>query len=40
MIMGADVTHPTVASPDGMPSIAAVVGSVDKEFGKFLGSMR
>ncbi|GME26397.1 Protein argonaute 1-like [Neofusicoccum parvum] len=40
MIMGADVTHPTVASPAGMPSVAAVVGSVDKNFGKFLGSMR
>jgi eukaryotic translation initiation factor 2C len=40
MILGADVTHPSLASIDGCPSIAALVGSVDDRGGKFLGSMR
>ncbi|KAK7615550.1 ribonuclease H-like domain-containing protein [Phyllosticta paracitricarpa] len=40
MILGADVTHPSAMSSRGTPSIAAVVGSVDGTFGKFLGSMR
>jgi hypothetical protein len=40
MILGADVTHPSMASIEGCPSIAAIVGSVDVHGGKFLGSMR
>lgn len=40
IILGADVTHAGGASPEATPSIAAVVGSVDGTFGKFLGSMR
>ena len=40
MLLGADVTHPSVASIEGCPSIAAMVGSVDNRGGKFLGSMR
>lgn len=40
MLLGADVTHPSVASIEGCPSIAAMVGSVDNWSGKFLGSMR
>jgi len=40
MILGADVTHPSTASIEGCPSIAAIVGSVDLHGGKFLGSMR
>ncbi|KAI4917316.1 hypothetical protein J4E90_003823 [Alternaria incomplexa] len=40
MLLGADVTHPSLVSIDGCPSIAALVGSVDDFGGKFLGSMR
>lgn len=35
-----DVTHAGPGSLNGTPSIAAIVGSVDKDGGKFLGSMR
>jgi eukaryotic translation initiation factor 2C len=40
MILGADVTHPGGGSLIGCPSVAALVGSIDSEAGKFLGSMR
>ncbi|KAF2644033.1 Piwi-domain-containing protein [Massarina eburnea CBS 473.64] len=39
IILGADVTHTQRESAIDMPSLAAVVGSVDETFGKFLGSM-
>lgn len=39
-IFDSDVTHPGQGSLLGTPSIAAVVGSVDRTAGKFLGSMR
>jgi hypothetical protein len=39
MMLGADVTHPSLNSIEGCPSIAAIVGSVDDYGGKFLGSM-
>lgn len=40
MIMGADVTHPSAGSLNGTPSIAAVVGTVDKQFARYNGHMR
>ncbi|KAK8173512.1 ribonuclease H-like domain-containing protein, partial [Phyllosticta citrichinensis] len=40
MVFGADVTHPSATSSPGTPSIAAVVGSVNGNFGRFPGSMR
>ncbi|KAK4557041.1 hypothetical protein LTR86_006022 [Recurvomyces mirabilis] len=40
MILGADVIHPGMQSAEGTPSIAAVVGSVDGDYAKYLGSMR
>ncbi|KAL1637748.1 hypothetical protein SLS58_009175 [Diplodia intermedia] len=40
MILGADVTHPSPGTVEGFPSIAAVVGSTDKAFGKYGGSLR
>jgi hypothetical protein len=40
IILGADVTHTHRESVVDMPSLAAVVGSVDDTFGKFLGSTR
>lgn len=40
IILGADVIHPGVLSVEGTPSIAALVGSIDGEYGKYLGSMR
>jgi eukaryotic translation initiation factor 2C len=40
LVLGADVTHPGPGALLGTPSIAAIVGSVDKLGGKFLGSMR
>ena len=40
LVLGADVTHPGPTSITGCPSIAAIVGSVDKYAGCFLGSMR
>lgn len=40
MILGADVTHPSVLQPRGYPSIACVVGSIDDNFANYPGSMR
>ncbi|KAF2867795.1 Piwi domain-containing protein [Massariosphaeria phaeospora] len=40
IILGADVTHPGVGSPFGYPSVACVVGSDDKQFQNYPGSMR
>ena len=40
IVLGADVTHPGDTSVKATPSIAAVVGSVDDQFMRFLGSMR
>jgi eukaryotic translation initiation factor 2C len=40
MLLGADVNHPSVASIERCPSIAAMVGPVDNRGGRFLGSMR
>ncbi|KAF2817716.1 Piwi-domain-containing protein [Mytilinidion resinicola] len=40
LVLGADVTHPTGGSANGTPSVAAVVGSVDENGGRMLGSMR
>lgn len=40
IILGADVTHPGAAGASGAPSIACVVGSVDKNFVNYPGSMR
>jgi hypothetical protein len=40
IILGADVTHPTVGSKLGYPSIACVVGSVENTFMRYPGSMR
>ncbi|KAK3711193.1 hypothetical protein LTR37_009786 [Vermiconidia calcicola] len=40
IILGADVTHPGGGSLRFTPSIAAVVGSIDQHFARFLGSMR
>ncbi|KAK4546768.1 hypothetical protein LTR36_001500 [Oleoguttula mirabilis] len=40
MILGADVTHPGSGSLRGTPSIAAVVGSIDNQFGLLPASMR
>jgi eukaryotic translation initiation factor 2C len=40
LVIGADVTHAGQGSLLGTPSIAAVVGSVNQNGGKFLGSMR
>ena len=40
IILGADATHVQKESAEGTPSLAAVVGSVDDHFGKFLGSLR
>ena len=40
LVLGADVTHPGPSSITGCPSIAAIVGSVDKYAGRFLGTMR
>ncbi|XPT01576.1 hypothetical protein M3J09_010708 [Ascochyta lentis] len=40
LVLGADVTHPSVGALQGCPSIAAIVGSVDAHAGRFLGSMR
>ncbi|KAF2452948.1 ribonuclease H-like domain-containing protein, partial [Lineolata rhizophorae] len=39
LVLGADVTHPGSGSGFA-PSIAALAGSVDGKFGRFLGSMR
>ena len=40
LVLGADVIHPGVSAIDGTPSIAALVGSVDGRYGKYLGSLR
>ncbi|KAK6433892.1 Protein argonaute [Oleoguttula sp. CCFEE 5521] len=40
LILGIDVTHPGIGSAGGMPSIAAVVGSMDKYFAQYHGAMR
>jgi hypothetical protein len=40
IILGADVVHTQEESPEGTPSLAAVVGSIDGHFSTFLGSMR
>ncbi|KAK4546750.1 hypothetical protein LTR36_001482 [Oleoguttula mirabilis] len=40
LVLGADLIHPKSNSADYCPSIAAVVGSVDDDYGKFLGSVR
>jgi eukaryotic translation initiation factor 2C len=40
MILGADVTHTQKDSAARSHSLAALVGSVDRTFGQFYGSMR
>ena len=40
LILGADLVHPKSTSAEGTPSIAAVVGNVDNDFAKLLGSVR
>jgi eukaryotic translation initiation factor 2C len=40
MMIGIDVTHPGPNSAKGTPSIAGVVGSIDKEFVQFPASLR
>lgn len=40
MVVGADLVHPGPGAFPGTPSIAAVVGSVDEDGGKCLGSLR
>jgi eukaryotic translation initiation factor 2C len=40
MMVGIDVTHPKPKSRKGMPSIAAVVASVDDNFVQFPASLR
>ncbi|KAK5683587.1 hypothetical protein LTS10_005120 [Elasticomyces elasticus] len=40
MILGADVTHPSNTSTKGTPSVAAVVGSMDRQFAAYSGQMR
>ncbi|KAF8699513.1 PAZ protein, partial [Rhizoctonia solani] len=40
MMVGSDVTHPSPGSFRGTPSIAAVVASVDNQFGQFPASLR
>jgi hypothetical protein len=40
ILLGADLSHPGPGAIQGYPSIAAIVGSVDDDGGKFLGSMR
>ena len=40
VIMGADVSHHGGGSELGRPSVAAVVGSIDKNFMNFPGEMR
>lgn len=40
IILGADVAHPTASAVPGCPSIASVVGTVDDNYVRFLGSMR
>ncbi|KAL4242774.1 argonaute family protein [Abortiporus biennis] len=40
MLVGMDVTHPGPGTVKGTPSIAAVVASVDQNFGQFPASMK
>lgn len=40
MLVGIDVTHPGPGSIKGTPSIAAVVASLDSDFGQFPASMQ
>ncbi|KAK7683759.1 hypothetical protein QCA50_013135 [Cerrena zonata] len=40
MLVGMDVTHPGPGTVSGTPSIAAVVASIDKDFGQFPASMK
>lgn len=40
MMVGIDVTHPGPSSVRGTPSIAGVVGSIDKDFVQFPASLR
>jgi hypothetical protein len=40
IVLGADVTHPTGATDSARPSIARVVGRIDKNFMIYPGSMR
>jgi eukaryotic translation initiation factor 2C len=40
MLIGSDVTHPSPGSVRGTPSIAAVVGSTDINFGQYPASLR
>ncbi|KAI4671213.1 uncharacterized protein J4E88_009246 [Alternaria novae-zelandiae] len=40
LVLGADVIHPGIGAYENSPSIACIVGSVDHEAGRFLGSAR
>lgn len=40
MLVGIDVTHPGPGTVKGTPSIAAVVASIDPNFGQFPASLR
>ncbi|KAF2805081.1 uncharacterized protein BDZ99DRAFT_396562 [Mytilinidion resinicola] len=40
IVLGADVSHPPGNGPDGSPSIAALVGSIDEHFITYLSSIR
>ncbi|CAK4034175.1 Piwi-domain-containing [Lecanosticta acicola] len=40
LVLGADLIHPKQSSAEGTPTIAALVGSVNGSFAKFLGSAR
>ena len=40
MLVGIDVTHPSVGSMKGTPSIAGVVASINVDFNHFPGSIR
>lgn len=39
MLVGIDVTHPGLGTVKGTPSIAAVVASIDKQYGQYPASM-
>jgi len=40
ILVDTDVTHPGLSSVPGMPSIAGVVASIDKDFVQFTASLR
>lgn len=40
LVLGADLVHPKQSNPADVPSIAALVGSIDKDFAAFYGSAR